>query len=969
MSQPIDFKRLADAALSAADNLLSEWLPGGRYDRSEYVALNPTRADKSLGSFRINTHSGVWADFATGDQGSDLIALYAYIYGVGQAEAARKIDERLNAGCFAPVTKIDLDGAELKGGGKNEQWEPILPVPEHALKSMTFRHSYREGAPVMTSVFKDADGRVLGAVARFVDSSGGKLDLPYTFCRNKADGSAMWRWRGWPNPRPLYGLDALAAHPALPVLVVEGEKCKNAADAAGLGFVVITWHGGAQAWSKSDWSAVRDRRVVLWPDADAQRVKLSRAEQAAGADPESKPLLPADEQPGLKAMRGVAALLAAQGCTVQLVAIPEPGEWPAGFDIADALADGGAVVNPRAVLSWQGAADWLADFRLPEAAETDALPPADVDFEAHPPAPADYGEPPDRPPHPVGRADEPPQQGGGDAGGDWQDALRWALDNVVRIDGAQKYFCKSMVAAWGKRELVARLGKRAYEVFCGHPDLQDWPKARVDLELERKKAELIAADPIFGSDFSRFVLIYGESEVIDLQKLGYRGDTGRMTTAALRNAIGKDRADVWLNSDSAKKLKVMRPDLGFFPFQPFGVSRKEDGSIHSDDEGFVKMINTYKGLPFEQSEAAARRDYKGRSLRDICFGFEFEGCRNIIEVLYSINNRDYRSFEWMLNWMAHRVRFPTSKQATALVVASPVQGAGKSLIFDKLMGRIFGRYAATLNQTAMESNFTGDYDEKMYVCYEEVSSQKARFDLAGRIKDQITSDHIRIERKGKDAEYQVNFIGFVYLSNYRSPVVVEKNDRRFFVVAPEQAISKDLGAALAADVADDDVVQEFVDLLYALPLSYEDEEGVVRSFGAHTPAYDTPAKVAMKAWSSSSHETFINEWIRGDLRLPVICARLDDFYDVYLTWVSRNREKHASKPRFSQLIDKYEGIGVKRTNNAVGSKEYYVVPPDNLMRGPGHLPERGSVSSGKYYDAHADAFNAAANASGYLHIK
>ncbi|MCL9788233.1 hypothetical protein J4530_08695 [Neisseria subflava] len=59
MSQSIDFATISSAALSSVDNLLAEWLPSGRYDGHEFVALNPTRADKKLGSFRINTRTGL----------------------------------------------------------------------------------------------------------------------------------------------------------------------------------------------------------------------------------------------------------------------------------------------------------------------------------------------------------------------------------------------------------------------------------------------------------------------------------------------------------------------------------------------------------------------------------------------------------------------------------------------------------------------------------------------------------------------------------------------------------------------------------------------------------------------------------------------------------------------------------------------------------------------------------------------
>ena len=43
----------------------------------EWVAKNPTRADRHAGSFSVNLRSGKWADFATGDKGGDVVALAA----------------------------------------------------------------------------------------------------------------------------------------------------------------------------------------------------------------------------------------------------------------------------------------------------------------------------------------------------------------------------------------------------------------------------------------------------------------------------------------------------------------------------------------------------------------------------------------------------------------------------------------------------------------------------------------------------------------------------------------------------------------------------------------------------------------------------------------------------------------------------------------------------------------------------
>ena len=79
---------------------VSSWLPDGRVSGAEYLARNPRRSDQSLGSFSIKiggTKVGVWADFSTGDKGSNLISLYAYLLGLnhttkdGYVIAAKKL--------------------------------------------------------------------------------------------------------------------------------------------------------------------------------------------------------------------------------------------------------------------------------------------------------------------------------------------------------------------------------------------------------------------------------------------------------------------------------------------------------------------------------------------------------------------------------------------------------------------------------------------------------------------------------------------------------------------------------------------------------------------------------------------------------------------------------------------------------------------------------------------------------------
>lgn len=71
--------------------LLQQWLPGGVIRGGRYHVLNPRRSDKALGSFSIDLKTGRWADFATGDKGGDLIALYAYINNIDYKVAYHEI--------------------------------------------------------------------------------------------------------------------------------------------------------------------------------------------------------------------------------------------------------------------------------------------------------------------------------------------------------------------------------------------------------------------------------------------------------------------------------------------------------------------------------------------------------------------------------------------------------------------------------------------------------------------------------------------------------------------------------------------------------------------------------------------------------------------------------------------------------------------------------------------------------------
>jgi len=87
----IAFRRVADAALGHADAIVRRWLPNGKREGAEWLAINPTRLDARKGSFKVNVATGMWSDFATNHRGGDLISLGAYLFHIGQGEAAVRV--------------------------------------------------------------------------------------------------------------------------------------------------------------------------------------------------------------------------------------------------------------------------------------------------------------------------------------------------------------------------------------------------------------------------------------------------------------------------------------------------------------------------------------------------------------------------------------------------------------------------------------------------------------------------------------------------------------------------------------------------------------------------------------------------------------------------------------------------------------------------------------------------------------
>ena len=870
----LDFKTVADAALVAADNLLAEWLPGGKYKGHEYVVCNPLRADHRPNSFSINTHSGLWSDFATGDDGGDLISLYAYLFTGGkQGAALRAVAERLRIGGFEPVQRVAWDGGYAAGSkSKRDDWEPVIPVPEERLNHLSGSSSYhyaRNGRPEgFRAVYRDSDGRVLCVVQRFLEDGGRKSDKPFSDCRSKQTGYMDWRNRRIPNPQPLFGLDVLAANPDLPVLLVEGEKCKLVAESSHLlqGWVVMSWLGGCNGWKAADWRPLAGRNVVLWPDCDSQREKLTKEEADAGVDPESKPFLTKHKQPGFKAMLGIAEKLVALDCAVRLVDIPSPGEWPSGYDIADMLGD-----EPLADVIDMLSDSALLAYPLEDTDKAESSPrPSNVECvreNAHAAmegvAGADYAD--------MNEFNE-----------DSSDLLLELLENYSQIGLKERAISLKTGEVFSFRQLGRIFGKDAVLGWSYNPKRNMVEEFEAEIIGKRLKLEALAKiDNAFASMITRYIYLDGTTDAFDIK-------LDSVVSLAAVKAAWPEQFDDW--SKSPERMVCPITNYVFEPDLPCGVS--------FNDDNLVNYINMFRGFPV----SAVRPDKPTDSSVTIAdLKKRFPGCKNIvglIEHLCSGNgDKAAASAEWVLNWLACRFIWPERKPATALVFVSETQGVGKSTFGERVIKGLFGDYLRQLDQNALESRFNSVLLFALVTIFEEISPSDERMNIIGKLKNMITSDVIMVERKGRDAEKHSDYNSYIIFSNDERSIPIESNDRRFMVSSCNRKFTDDMYAALDEELKNDGI-EEFAAFLCALPLMYTNEQGQRVGFNPHSKPLMTPIKRRMINLNKPGWEAFLDDWCSGDIDVPFITCSAADLWAVYKNWCNDTKTFSMTQKNF-----------------------------------------------------------------------
>lgn len=345
-----------------------------------------------------------------------------------------------------------------------------------------------------------------------------------------------------------------------------------------------------------------------------------------------------------------------------------------------------------------------------------------------------------------------------------------------------------------------------------------------------------AANDVLGRLVSRYVLIYGTTTVWD-------NDHRAVVRLEALRAAHRDWLDHWLD---APGRRMVREDQVVF----------DPGHEHDQAE----VVNLFDRLPLEPGDPS--------------------GCQHIVDHLFHLCHEDPGLFHWVVCWLAYPLQHMGAKMRTALVLHGLREGTGKSLMMD-VMRAIYGRYARTVTQLQLQTEFTDWLSGMLFCVAEEVVTAAERKHHKGLLKNLITNETVQINPKNMPLRQEDNHANFAFLSNEQQPMQLDPFDRRFTVINVE--IQKDAAwfAAIGAERASGGD-----EAFYAWLLSYD-----LGDFNEFTRPYENRDRERLVTLGMNVDRRFWQFWHKGLTDLPYCSCRAADLYLAFKTWCRVNGER------------------------------------------------------------------------------
>ena len=245
-------------------------------------------------------------------------------------------------------------------------------------------------------------------------------------------------------------------------------------------------------------------------------------------------------------------------------------------------------------------------------------------------------------------------------------------------------------------------------------------------------------------------------------------------------------------------------------------------------------------------------------------------------------------YNYLLNWFAHILQFPSRKTEVCLIFYGN-QGCGKGSIAEHLMKLIIGEDKMLITSKVDKAfgRFVNTQGKLLAVLNE--TNGKDTFSLSEILKDAITCQQTEQEKKGIDAVSIKDYTNYIFTTNNINSVKISKDDRRYMPIEFNNTYTKD---------------KVFFDKLY----SYFDNENVMRSFYTELMQRDlsnfslsidrveTELMKDMKSMNADYIDQFIDYWAGNSSHMQKRMQSADLYQKFLHFWEVVEGYKPTDKP-------------------------------------------------------------------------
>lgn len=144
----------------------------------------------------------------------------------------------------------------------------------------------------------------------------------------------------------------------------------------------------------------------------------------------------------------------------------------------------------------------------------------------------------------------------------------------------------------------------------------------------------------------------------------------------------------------------------------------------------------------------------------------------------------------LLSFLAHNIRFPGRKIPWAPVIQS-TEGAGKGvlkLVLKHAMGKPYVYFPKASELAKSGATFNKWLRHKLFILVDEIKVDERR-ELIEVLKPLISENETEVQAKGVDQDLEDNFSNWLFFTNWKDAIPVNKNGRRFAIMySPLQTV-------------------------------------------------------------------------------------------------------------------------------------------------------------------------------------